>query len=251
MKKLLKKIGLKKNDTIYLASNILPLMIQYNNNNKKIIPHQIINDILDIIGKNGTLLLPTFNWDYCVKKKFDIKKTISKCGALSNIALNREDFSRTKHPIYSFAVTGKYKNFLCSLNNKSAWGPNSPFDFMYNKKAKNLFIGIDYKDAFTMDHYFEQKAKVKYRYSKDFTSIYINKFGKKSKKKYSMFVRDKKNCKFTKLDESLDKILEEKKYLKKIIFKKNIFSFLDIYKTGKIIIKDLKTKKHKYIYPVV
>ena len=44
---------------------------------------------------------------FCEGKDFDYKKTQSKCGLLSNIALKRDDFLRTKNPIYSFAVTGK------------------------------------------------------------------------------------------------------------------------------------------------
>ena len=84
-----------------------------------------------------------------------------------------KDFKRTKHPIHSFAVFGKHKNYLCNLENKSSWGEDSPFKFLY-KNAKNLFIGIDYKNGFTMDHYFEQLTNVKYRYHKDFKSTYID-----------------------------------------------------------------------------
>ena len=69
-------------------------------------------------------------------KIFDYKKTPSNCGSLSNIALQRSDFKRTKHPIHSFAVFGKHKNYLCNLENKSSWGEDSPFKFLY-KNSKN------------------------------------------------------------------------------------------------------------------
>ena len=32
--------------------------------------------------------------------------------------------------------------------------------------AKNLFIGMDYKDGFTFDHFIEEKNKVDYRFFK-------------------------------------------------------------------------------------
>ena len=57
-------------------------------------------------------------------------------------------------------------------------------------------VPIDYKKAFTMDHYFEQIAKVKYRYHKKFISNYVDKNNKKEKKEYSMYVRKQKICDF-------------------------------------------------------
>ena len=242
-------IGIKKGDVLYLASDLLKTIILFNKKKRKFDFDIFINTLIFCLGNNGTLIVPTFNWDFCVGKIFDIKKTKSKCGSLSNFALNRRDFKRTKHPIYSFAVQGKYQNYLCKLNNKSAWGKNSPFNFLYKIKAKNLFIGIDYKKAFTMDHYFEQIAKVRYRYHKKFISNYIDENNKKEKKEYSMYVRKEEICDFTVLSSKLDKVLKQKNILS--IVKKNstMFSLIDINKAGKLLIKDLQKKK-KNIYPV-
>ena len=41
----------------------------------------------------------------------------------------------------------------------------------YKSGAKNLFIGIDYKNGFTFDHYFEEKIGVDYRYFKYLNQI--------------------------------------------------------------------------------
>ena len=84
------------------------------------------------------------------------------------------------------------------------------------KKAKNLFIGIDYKNGFTMDHYFEQKNNVEYRYHKDFEGNYINEKKKTEKKIYSMFVRDIKKIDSTGISSSLDEILIKNDSYKKI-----------------------------------
>ena len=48
------------------------------------------------IGNTGNLLFPTYNWSFCEGKEFDYKNTKSLCGTLSNIALQRKDFKRTK-----------------------------------------------------------------------------------------------------------------------------------------------------------
>ena len=146
-------------------------------------------------------------------------------------------------------MSGKLKSFFCNLKNKDSWGIKSPFHYLFKKKSKNLFIGIDYKDSFTMDHYFEQLMNVKYRYHKNFSADYIDEKSKKNKE-YSMYVRNKSECDFTMISPSLDKILSKSKaysYLKRDKIK---YSLVDVSKAGKILINDLKKNKSKLIYPV-
>ena len=248
--KIFKKIGIKKGDILYVASDLLKILVSFRKEKKELDLDIFINTLIKSVGSNGTILIPTYNWDFCKKKSFDIKNTKSECGALSNHSIKRKDFKRTKHPIYSFAVWGKYKNLLVNLKNRSAWSANSPFDFLFKKKAKNLFIGIDYKEAFTMDHYFEQKVNVKYRYHKTFTSKYIDEKNSKKIKKYTMFVRKTNLCDTTKISNLLDVELIKIKALKKIKLKNVLFSLIDLNLASKIIIDDLKKEKSNFIYPI-
>ena len=121
-------------------------------------------------------MLPAFNWDFCKGKDFDYHKTKSRTGSLSNIALKRKDFARTKNPIYSFAVTGKNTDYICNLNHKSCFGLDSPFGYLIQNHGKNLFIGMDYKDGFAFDHVAEEAVGVNYRYFKNFSGFYSDKF---------------------------------------------------------------------------
>lgn len=243
------RLGIKKGNIVFVASDITSLIIFFKKKGLNFNLEYFVDSLIKVVGKKGTLLFPTFNWGFCNGETFDFKNTKSKCGALTNYVLKREEFLRTKHPIYSFAVYGKYQKFFCNLNNKSAWDKKSPFHYIYTKKAKNLFIGLDYKKAFTMDHYFEQITEVKYRYEKIFTSKYIKKNGKIKLKNYSMLVRNVKICDDTIIDTKLDKILKINKSYKKIKSNNTDFSIIDISKAGKIILKDLK-KDHNLIYPV-
>ena len=63
-----------------------------------------------------------------------------------------------------------------------------------------------------MDHYFEQLMNVKYRYHKNFSAGYIDENGRKKNKEYSMYVRNKRECDFTMISPSLDKILSKSKH---------------------------------------
>ena len=79
------------------------------------------------VSTKGTLLFPTFSGGL-LQRKVLITKTKSECGALSNLALDRKDFARTKNPIYSFVATGKDKEYLCEMPHTDCYSFDSPFD---------------------------------------------------------------------------------------------------------------------------
>ena len=114
LESLLNKFQIKKGDKIIITSNIIKILTKFKNKKINFDPNILINILKKKIGKNGTLLIPTFNWDFCKGKTFEYNKTSSQSGALGNIALKRKDFLRSSSPIYSFAVTGKDKVKICN-----------------------------------------------------------------------------------------------------------------------------------------
>ena len=51
-----------------------------------------INSLIKTIGKSGTLIFYSFNWNFFEGKVFDYNKSKSFSGSLSNAALKRKDF---------------------------------------------------------------------------------------------------------------------------------------------------------------
>ena len=235
-----------KNDTILLTSNTLPILTKYKKIDKNYF-NKFIDTFIKKIGPGGTLLLPTFSWDFCKGLGFDYYNTNPETGSLSKIVLKRKDFVRTRHPIYSFAVTGKYKNQLYKIDTKSGWSKNSVFDFLYKKNAKNLFIGLDYKNGFTFDHYIEEKNKVSYRFFKTFSGKYISKNKKEKIKKYKMFVRNPELNGKTEINNKLDDIMLKNGCYKKYEFNKIEIGIISLKKAGDIMDKDIKNNG-KLIY---
>jgi len=186
---LIQRLDIKKGDTLLVSSNIVRVFKILMDNEGITDLNFIINTLQETIGNEGTLLFPTYNWDFCKGLAFDYFKTPSKTGSLSKIALKRKDFKRTKHPIYSFAVWGKYQDYLCSLDNTDSFGVDSPFDFLYKQHGKNLIIDVDYQDCFTFLHYVEEAVGVIYRYIKNFSAVYIDEHSKTEEKQFSMYVR--------------------------------------------------------------
>ena len=146
---------IKQGDTVYIVSDILALSIASRENGERFDIQKFIDSILKKIGEDGTILIPTFNWGFCKGETFDIRKTVSKTGALGNAAMKRKDFKRTKHPIYSFMVWGKDKELLTNMDYQEGFGQDSVFDYMYKKKAKALVIGLPTLSGLTFIHYVE------------------------------------------------------------------------------------------------
>ena len=228
---------IEENKIIYIASDMKKII--FAGYRKGMSPKETLNDFVDFlineIKDTQTIVVPAFNWDYCKGAMFNPLKTKSKVGVLGNIFLNREDFIRTKHPLYSFFVYGKEKDALIKLINQSAWGENSPFAYMYNNNAVQLNIDSPLENNFTFAHYVEEKINIKERYHKFFEAEYFNKNSIEIRK-YSMFIRDlayKNNLYNLKNQEEL------KNNIKVFEFEENYFELIKIHQVCEFIENDI------------
>ncbi|MBD1381929.1 AAC(3) family N-acetyltransferase [Metabacillus arenae] len=245
--KIVDHLDIQEGDTVLIGSDITLLAFYAMRNGEKLDLNLFINSMIKKIGQSGTLLFPTFNWDFCSGKVFDYNKTPSETGALTNVALKRNDFTRTKHPIYSFAVWGNDQNMLFEMDNKSSFGPDSPFAYLHHNKAKMLTIGQGPQYSFTFGHYVEESEKVSYRYMKDFTGDYIDHKGNIDQRTYSMYVRDIKKGVVT----NLNPIREEmgKKGVSTLKQINNVnFYLIDLYNAYSVIQDDIQNNQAKKLY---
>lgn len=216
---ILDKADIVSGESIFISSDIRALILKEFRKKPKINFEEYLDGFIDAllerIGNEGTLLFPTYNWDYCNGVPFDYHNTSCKTGSLGTIALKRDDFTRTQHPLYSFAVWGKDKELLCSLTNHSSFGSDGPFGYLHHKNVKNIIIGVDYQHCFTYVHHVEEMLQAPYRYLKTFAAPYIDQTGSTFSRNYSMYVRNlDMNVKVTvnPLGEELEKKGVIKKY---------------------------------------
>lgn len=177
-------------DIVLISSEMMKIYCKCMSEDKGFKPDEVLNALMECVGKQGMLLLPTYNWDFCHGKPFDYLKTRGATGALGNAALARDDFKRTRHPIYSFAVWGRGQEELYSFNNTDSFGDDSVFAYLHKHGAYNILWDVDYNHCFTFLHYVEETVGCPYRYVKDFTGKYIDSGQKEEERTYSMFVRD-------------------------------------------------------------
>lgn len=179
-----------KGDIVYVVSDVLELAKQAREHGDRFDRDAFLNSLQEKVGEEGTLLVPTFNWDFCKGIPFDYYRTPCRTGALGTAALKRDDFIRTKHPIYSFAVWGKDQKELFAQDAPNSFGKNSIFDYMYRKDAKALVIGLDAMDGLSFMHHVEQMEGVPFRFEKSFAADYTDWNHETSRKEYTMYVRD-------------------------------------------------------------
>lgn len=197
-KKACSDLGICEGDVLYVSSDITMMMYRLGKvygirgkKEKSEFLRQFVDMLKTMTGTEGTLLVPMFTWVFCHGEEFDLRKTPGEVGALGNWILeNREDFKRTRHPLYSFLVSGKDAELLCDMKNKTAWGEDSPFGYLHRSHGKNLLINVSLQKSFTFTHYVEECLKVPYRYFKDFQGIYIDGQGIRERRIYTQFVRD-------------------------------------------------------------
>jgi aminoglycoside 3-N-acetyltransferase len=148
-----------------------------------------LDAIREVIGPDGTLVVPTFNFGFARGESYDPQSTPSQeMGAFSEFVRQLPEAQRTRHPLQSIAIVGRYAHDLASRDTASAFDPGSAFERMLVLDFKLLLLGADSR-AVSMFHYCERRANVPYRYWKDFTGPVRTPTGWQTLT-YRMFVRD-------------------------------------------------------------
>lgn len=215
----LDSLGIEEGERLFISSDSRKLLYKFIKSGTRPDLNTLIDGMISRLGKNGTLLFPTYNWDFCEGISFDYHRTSCRTGLLGTTALKRSDFKRTTHPIYSFAVWGKDQEYLCNLNNIHSFGPDSPFAYLHKNNVKNIMIDVDYQRCFTFVHYVEEQTSdlVPYRYHKTFRASYIDSSENETERDYSMFVRDY-DLNTEAVVNPIGEILEQKGISKKYVF---------------------------------
>ena len=184
---LAKYLPIDRGDSVLVASDVTYLYWLAYREGKVFDMNRLIDCMQEKVGPEGTLLFPTYNWKFCKGIPFDYRRTKSEVGSLSQAALDRADFTRTRHALYSFAVWGKDKEMLVAKKDANSFAGDTPFDYFYHNGSKMLMLNA--RSCFTFMHYVEETIGVDYRFCKEFHGEYIDADGHHSQRMYSMYVR--------------------------------------------------------------
>jgi aminoglycoside 3-N-acetyltransferase len=153
-------------------------------------PQTVIDALLRVLGEEGTLIMPTFNFDFCRGEPWDVRKTPSHMGVMTNMVREHPEAKRVFHPIYSFSILGKHAEYLTKEPYKSSYGENSVFGKLRVLDGKIMIIGLTYTNSMTFFHHVEEMEGVDYRYMKAFHGTVTDQNGNSYEDTFTMLVRD-------------------------------------------------------------
>ena len=184
----LKKVGLRKNQIIYINPEIYKFGILKEAKNKNDYFKIFFNKVNKILGKKGTITTNSYTFQTLRhNKRFIYGKTISSSGKFSEYVRTRKGAIRSNHPVFSVVSYGKFNKKICSKNSFANYGFNSPYDNFLKLNGQILNLGMNpAKNPFL--HVAEFLAGVPYCYNK-LTKVSYFKNNKKNNNFFSSFVR--------------------------------------------------------------
>ncbi len=179
-----KEIGLQAGDTVLVHSSYKSLGGVDGG------PQVVIDALLDVLGPEGTLVMPAFNFDFNKGQPWDVRSTPSQMGVLTELVRTDPRARRIFHPIYSFSIIGKHAEELTRERYKSSYERKSLFGKLRDLDGKIMIIGLSYNHSLTFVHHVEEMEGVDYRYLKGFTGQVTDENGETTTDTYYMLVRD-------------------------------------------------------------
>lgn len=240
-------LDLKKGDSIWVSSELIKFVLKFKKKKISFDGNALIDSFQKAVGEDGTIIIPTFSFEFSNNKYYDILNTKGTTGILGNLSMQRLDFTRTQHPMHSFTVWGKDKDVLASMNNLNSFGIDSPFGYCLNKHVRQIILGTDYVHAMTFIHYAEVTCNVPYRFAKSFTGEYVDKEGRSEIRTYDYAAR-KLEIQPEERFNRMGIILEEKGISKKINIDGVECYTIDLARSYPIICKDILENNCGNIY---
>ncbi|MGW8179099.1 MAG: aminoglycoside N(3)-acetyltransferase [bacterium] len=148
-------VGISKGDAVVVHSSFRSL------GPVKGGPAGVIQALLDVLGADGNLMLPTFNYRLSDQDRlFDPASTPAKTGIIAEMGRTWPGAVRSLHPTHSVAVIGPDAEELTRDHLKGrAMGVGSPLDRLAEKNGKVLLIGVG-NNTNSMIHVGEEHAVV-------------------------------------------------------------------------------------------
>jgi len=192
-KKALEGLGIEKGDIIFAQVGYAFLGKAKNCDNNEQICQLIFDSFLEILGKEGTLLVPTYTYSFCEKEDFDVTNTSSTVGPFTEFFRKQKNVIRSKDPIFSVAGIGsKSKELLYDLPH-TCFGKNSVYDRLKKNDGKICMIGLPLHWA-TFRHHIEEMVNIPSRFIKKFNGNVIQN-GIKTFEEWEYYVRHlNENC---------------------------------------------------------
>lgn len=157
------------------------------------VPNYLIDAIIDIVGKNRTLIMPAYTVSYPGSyprtRKFDLIRSKPETGILVEVFWEREGTIRNISAINSYIANGPEAETIKDIVGKTLWGEGSVMEWFEKRNARICILGLSFQKGLALAHRVEEIAQVPYRYYKSFRGVWSDGLGNTKDWVETMFVR--------------------------------------------------------------
>lgn len=181
----LRMLGVMEGDVLFIHSDI-KVFGRVSPGDTQTLLFALIDVFKKSVGESGTIAMPTFSYSWGSNLPFDVQKSRSKVGALTEFFRQQTDVRRSIQPMHSVAAWGKRVPEVLAIN-KDTFGKGTVFENLHTLNAKIVLFGVGF-EACTFLHYVEQMHQVPYRFLKTFQGT-IRDRTKKYEDSFTYFAR--------------------------------------------------------------
>jgi len=162
LKARLRSAGVVEGDTLWVHSNFKP------DSGFQGTPLDLADALVELVGPAGNLLMVSIPfrgaaYDYLMLgKPFNVRKTISMMGLVTEMFRRREGTLRSLHPTHPVLAIGKDAEWLVADHERCLYpcGSGSPFEKFHKLRGKLLFFDVSFR-SITFFHYVEDLLKLR------------------------------------------------------------------------------------------
>jgi len=171
MAEALEQVGLKRGDAVFSHSNVGYFGYPEGGVSRDNVFQTILGAFFDVIGSEGTVVVPTFTYSFCRRDPFDPDNTPSEMGIFSEMLRAHHQARRSHDPIFSVAALGPRAEDLTSDVSAECFGKDSFWDRFL--QMGGIVCNMNFDAGSTFIHYVERCLNVPYRYDKLFPGTFI------------------------------------------------------------------------------
>jgi aminoglycoside 3-N-acetyltransferase len=163
--------GICPGDTVSLQVSLGRLGLPFGvERNYAALSNFAIDAFLEVLGSEGTLVVPTYTYSIGRGAVFEVETTPSSIGEFSEVFRRRKGVVRSRDPMMSSAAVGPNAQAILRQISNQCYGAGSVFDNLTKKNAIICTLGLGMWWA-TFCHYIEKVADAPFRFDKLFRGI--------------------------------------------------------------------------------
>jgi|ERR1051325_5188939 aminoglycoside 3-N-acetyltransferase len=158
------RFGLARGDIVVMHSDLAKFGVPAGTLDRQAICRGIVDAARDVIGPEGTLVVPTFSYSFGrdkAEKVFDLDITPSVCGVLTEYVRKEPSACRSREPMLSVAALGVKAKAVTENVSNLCLGAGSVWERLLSLDAK--ICNLNLNPGSTFIHYIERLMNVPYR----------------------------------------------------------------------------------------